>query len=296
MKQYIPRIIYGTLLAGLMLAAGSACAHPINPDPPLYEDLLFAELEKDKPKPKYTFPFDEMIEDELPVDHSDKAPGSPSKSVTLPPLKRAPERHWEQYLDGQSTQSIGKPNHGYLRNGRFLPRTGPGFQRKNDKAPYGTDEAVAIILWVCERMTELYPGTVPVVVGNLSKEGGGKLRPHASHQAGRDADLGYYFADNESVRHFKDANRNNLDVEKSWSLIELLLSTERVEYLFIDRSLQSLFYDEALQRGWAEEELRALFEAPVGEYKRHGIIRHSKGHRHHLHVRFKCAKNDDRCK
>ena len=295
MKHYL-QLVCWVIPAVLLLPAGSACAHPMKPEPPLYEDLLFAELEKDKPKPKYVFPFDELIEDELPIDNSDNATEKPTRPLTFPPLKRASKRHWEQYLEEQSTQSIGKPNHGYLRNGRFLPRTGPGFRRKNDKAPYGTNEAVAIILWVCERMTELYPGTVPVIVGNLSKEGGGKLRPHASHQSGRDADLGYYFIDNERVRHFKDAERDNLDVEKSWSLIELLLSTEQVEYLFIDRSLQILFYDEALKRGWAEEELRPLFEAPLGEYKRQGIIRHSRGHRHHLHVRFKCAKNDDRCK
>jgi murein endopeptidase len=134
------------------------------------------------------------------------------------------------------------------------------------------------------------------LIGNLSLEKGGRLRPHASHRSGRDVDIGYYFRDNEYCRSFVDASPDTLDVEKTWTLIELLLSTSQVEYLFVDRTLQGPLYEEALRRGWAESELQELFEAPVGARSRCGIIRHSRGHKHHLHVRFKCAKNDDRCK
>ncbi len=270
----------------ILLHCGPSCAHQQQDDPPLYEELLFAELEEDKPIPKVEFPFDGLIDDEV-------VGGEGGTAVTL---RRPRAVHWQEFAGDSKSHSVGKPNDGYLRHGRLLPKEGPGFLRKNDKAPYGTDETVAIIEWACSEMVRLYPGTASVVVGNLSLEKGGRLKPHKSHRAGRDADLGYYFVDNGYVRRFIDATPETLDTEKTWTLIELLLSTHQVEYLFIDRSLQVPLYDEAARRGWTEEDLAELFEAPLGARAKRGIIRHSRGHRHHLHVRFKCDKSDDRCK
>jgi len=152
------------------------------------------------------------------------------------------------------------------------------------------------VLWAASRMADMYPGTVPLIVGDLSAEKGGRLRPHSSHQSGRDVDLGYYFAGNEAMDRFADATGENLDAEKTWTLIDLLLSTHRVEYIFIDRSLHETLYKEAVRRGWGEDELEQIFEAPVGESVRSGVIRHQKGHRHHLHVRFACDESDKECK
>jgi len=272
----------------LILVHGSvSCAHEKQDDPPLYEDLLFAEIDKDKPKPKPEFPFDELfIEDGVPLD----------KDGSAVDLQRPEATDWHEYRSGCESESVGRPNGGKLVKGRFLEPEGRGYNRKNDKAPYGTDETVAILLWACARMVTMYPGTVPVVMGDLSAKGGRRLKPHASHQSGRDVDLGYYLKENQFLKRFKRASRDTLDVEKNWTFIELLLSTHRVEYLFIDRRLHKILFAEALQRGWEEEELRGLFEAPVGKAARSGIIRHQKGHDDHLHVRFKCDESDERCK
>jgi len=277
------------VLGATALLALPHCAHADEPkeELPLYEDLLFAQIDKDKPKPKYEFPFDNLpIDDEVPS-------GASSGPVNL---TRPVDAGWEASLSGCGSESVGKASRGKLRNGRQVPPEGTGFVRKNDKAVFGTDEAVAIVLWACARMVEMYSGSVPVVVGDISNEKGGRLRPHSSHQSGRDVDLGYYFKDNEGVSRFKDASSDNLDVEKSWSLMELLLSTDRVEYMFIDKSLQPLFHAEAERRGWSQEDLASLFEAPIGARARCGIIRHQKGHRHHFHVRFTCDLGDKECK
>lgn len=281
--------VFGLVVGVVWLHCTPSCAHQYEEEPPLYEELLFAQIDKDRPAPVQDHRFgilDDLIDDELPVDGG-----------AVPAGMRRPEvSQWEEYVDGTGSESVGKPNKGYLRHGRLMPKEGHGFVRKSDKAPYGTDETVAIVLWACRQMEKMYPGTVPVVIGNLSKEGGGRLKPHASHQSGRDIDIGYYFVDNDYIRRFKDATPENLDVEKSWTIIELLLSTHRVEYLFIDRTLQPLLFEEAQARGWTEEELQDLFEAPLGGGNRSGTIRHSRGHKHHLHVRFKCDKSDARCK
>jgi murein endopeptidase len=199
-------------------------------------------------------------------------------------------------MEGGDSESVGPPNKGKLKGARRQPDKGRGFVRKNDHGPFGTDETVALLTWACARMDEMYPGTAPAVMGDISNEGGGRMRPHKSHQSGRDADVGYYFLGNVTLTHFKDASPDTLDAEKTWSLIELFLSTQQVEYFFIDRRLQPLLYKEALARGWKEEELKKLFEAPVGAQAGSGTIRHQKGHLHHLHVRFKCPENDSRCK
>jgi len=277
--------IPGLLAASVLLWALPSCAHPPLEEPPLYEDLLFAQMKRDKPKQKIPLPFDEFIEDEVPEKER-------SKPVVL---SRPEVAQWQDFLDGNGSESVGKASKGRLASGRLMAEKGRGYFRKNDKAAYGTDESVAIVLWACARIVDMYPGTVPAVIGDLSAEKGGRLRPHSSHQSGRDVDIGYFFRDNREVTHFEDATPDNLDVEKTWTLIDLLLSTHQVEYLFIDRSLHEVLHREATTRGWDEEEIGKLFEAPLGKGKRTGVIRHQKGHRHHLHVRFVCPRGDERC-
>lgn len=276
-------------VVALLIAPRCAHADAARDELPLYEELLFAQITKEKPRQRYEFPYDNiLIEDEVP-------PGCDGLERGVK-LTRLQDQGWENFRNGSASESIGRPDKGRLKNGREMPREGPGFVRKNDKAIYGTDETVAIILWAAARMSQMYPGTVPIVVGDLSRKHGGRLRPHCSHQSGRDVDLGYYFKGNKLVKRFQDATKENLDVEKSWSMIELLLSTQRVQYIFIDRSLQPLFYAEARRRGWSEKELMSLFEAPIGARPRSGIIRHQKGHRNHFHVRFTCDPGDSKCR
>jgi hypothetical protein len=282
------RFVLDIVSITLLLCPSSSCAHQegVREDAPLYEELLLPQIDRDKPKPKPDFPFDElMLEDDVP--EGEEAPAE---------LDRPTDPDWHSYTNGEDSESVGKPNKGRLLGGRLMPADGRGWIRKNDKAPFGTDETVAMLVWVCRRMVSMYPGTVPLVIGDLSRQRGKKLRPHSSHQSGRDVDIGYYFVDNEVLRRFKNATRKTMDVEKTWTLIDLLLSTGQIEYLFIDRKLQPPLYEEAGRRGWSEEELRELFEAPLGKGYRRGIIRHQKGHRHHIHVRFHCDSGDARCR
>ncbi len=219
-------------------------------------------------------------------DPSNDPPNDPSESG---------EAGWEAYLDDTPSQSIGESSRGRLRRGRLMPWKGDGFVRRNNKAPYGTNETVAILLWAFQQMHRMYPGTVPAVIGDLSAERGGRLRPHASHQSGRDADIGYYQVNNVKNRRFADCSPENIDLEKTWSFLELLLSTDRVEYLFIDIRIQERLYLHAQERGWEEDELQELFEAPLGAHTRKGIIRHAPGHGHHVHIRFHCPAGDQDC-
>ena len=88
---------------------------------------------------------------------------------------------------------------------------------------------VGLVQWATAAVARLYRGSVPVVVGALSAERGGRLRGHRSHQSGRDIDIGFFASDNRALPHFRRMHARNLDVVKSWSLIGALLSSGQVQ-------------------------------------------------------------------
>ncbi|MFH1533124.1 MAG: penicillin-insensitive murein endopeptidase [Pseudomonadota bacterium] len=278
-----PRPHIRLLLALACLPVLAGCPRPAEADLPLYEEVFLTQR-PDPPAPARdgNWTLDRVLSDD--IDDED---------IAAVPTPADPAVAWRSLLFGSRSVSVGKSSKGSLRNGRRMPKRGDGFIRKNDKAAWGTDETIALLSWAATEMTRRYPGTVPMVVGDISDENGRRLRPHLSHQSGRDADVGYYFVGNQRVGQFRTATCTDLDVEKTWTLIELLLSTGQVKYFFIDRRFHKLLFHQALAMGWAEEEARGLFEAPVGKSARSGLIRHIPGHKHHLHVRFRCPEGDE---
>jgi len=193
------------------------------------------------------------------------------------------------------SRSPGKATAGRLENGCLFPKRGPGWVRRN-KAGWGTDRTVAILQWALAEVVQLHRGTVPVVVGALSRENGGRLRPHRSHRSGRDVDIGYFASNNEALPHFRRMHSGNIDIEKTWTLIGALLHTGLVHYIFVDYNLQALMVRHLEDEGVDARTLHKVFQYPAGRSARRGIIRHARGHADHLHVRFRCIPEDgDEC-
>ncbi len=176
-----------------------------------------------------------------------------------------------------------------------MPPSGLGWRCKS-RNNYGTAETVAILRWAFAQVARRFPGTVPVVVGDLSRRGGGRLRPHHSHRSGRDVDIGYYARDNRPLRGFERMSEETLDADKTWYLLERLLASGQVEYIFVDYELQGALYDAARRAGWPQAALAGIFQFPRGSSVRRGIIRHARGHDDHFHVRFRCPEGDGACK
>lgn len=179
--------------------------------------------------------------------------------------------------------SIGEPNRGRLVNGVALV-TDEHFLVRSDEN-FGTLETVEAIKRAVAAVTERFPDSPRLVVGDLSKEHGGRIRPHKSHQSGRDVDLGYYLKGG-APNLFVPVTAQNLDFDRTWALLDALAAGDDVQYIFIDRRVQKMLYDyavETLKR--TPESLAGLFE-----YPRRGslttLVRHRRGHRNHLHVRF----------
>jgi hypothetical protein len=192
-------------------------------------------------------------------------------------------------------QSVGPPNDGTLQAGVALPTSGDGFLRrvrpKRDRF-YGTDETIAQIVYAGARLAAAFPGTQPMLVGDISRANGGKIRPHRSHQTGRDADIAYLEVGNPTRTAFRRSLApREIDFEKTWFLMETFLLTGRVEFIFVDRSLMAGLKAQATLSGWGAVELERLFLGE-GNARNAPPIRHSPGHDAHFHIRFVCPQGD----
>jgi penicillin-insensitive murein endopeptidase len=216
----------------------------------------------------------------------------PTGQLELEPVTIRPDRH---PLDGLSAAElhtlarttpdtlgpaiVGRPNRGRLWNALRL-ESGPGLEVMNEERNYATHATVSSLLAAVAEVEREFPGSV-LRVGDLSGRRGGYIRPHRSHQAGVDADIGFYYR--TPAKWYTKANATNLDRERTWALVKALVAQGTVEYLFVDRSIQVLLRDHALSIGEPREFLDALFETPA---KRDTLIRHTWGHLTHFHVRF----------
>jgi murein endopeptidase len=201
---------------------------------------------------------------------------------------------WESRCFRKTSRSVGRPNRGRLEGGESLPREGPGWVQKGVNAT-GTNEAIALLVASLEDVRGRFAGTVPVYIGDLSQDGGGRLSPHKSHQSGRDIDIGYYARANQGLKRFETMTAETLDAAKTWHLVERLLLTGQVQYIFMSYRIQEVLYLTALDSGWGERDLLGLFQYPRGHQAKRGVIRHAKGHQNHFHIRFRCPSGDAEC-
>lgn len=179
------------------------------------------------------------------------------------------------------TASIGQPYNGRLVNGIPFPRQFPGYQLRDEDRTYTTPEVVGALLDAIEAVRTQFPGTCDLYIGDFSAPRGGAAIHHRSHQNGRDVDLGMYVKGNRRMDSLLTMNEDNLDVAKTWCLIENLIRSQRVQYIFLDRRVQKPLYEYAASRGADPKYLDLLFGNLKGS-----IIQHLRNHQDHIHVRF----------
>ncbi len=153
-------------------------------------------------------------------------------------------------------------------------------------------DAIRIGVHATQRQNPLMPH---LIIGDLSKEGGGCLPPHKSHRGGIDADVGLYFRGAHQRKWLGGATPDTLDADRTWQLLRAFLATGKLQFAFIDYSLHQPLYEAGLRAGEPEEHLKAWFQWPRPIENAHEtIIRHLAGHDNHMHVRFVCD-NDEQC-
>jgi penicillin-insensitive murein endopeptidase len=215
----------------------------------------------------------------------------PSRLATPPDAMASPSRpaSAEELLASVQNRvselgplSIGTPDAGLLVNPVPMPE-GPLWTIRNPVEAYGTAETIAFLRVAIETVEARHPGSPRVAIGDISRQDGGRLNRHRSHQVGRDADIGFYYLTGEQS-DFRSAKGRDLDLPRTWELIRALLTETDVERVFIDRSLLRLLYAHALAAGEDRDWLDDVF-GRKGEGRK-GILQHERRHKDHLHVRF----------
>lgn len=200
-----------------------------------------------------------------------------------------------QRFDGMTGVSRGLANNGSLSGGILL-KDGPGYVVRHPKYSYGTALTISLIMDALGAYAKKYPKGTKFAIGDISAKNGGKLPPHLSHQSGRDVDISYINKAQKNFVGFSKMNASNLDVEKNWFVLDYFIKTKKVQYIFVDYSLQKYFYEYAKAHGYSDAQLKNIIQYPNGKKSYQAIIRHSKGHLDHFHVRFVCASTDANCK
>jgi murein endopeptidase len=161
--------------------------------------------------------------------------------------------------------SLGLPYGGSLVNGTQLPVKGPDWVTWNpitDSRPnlpyrvYGNEHTIRTIVSVTHAYRAAHPHAPRVVIGDISREGGGRMDDHLSHQNGLDVDV--YFP-----RHDRTLRAPTATAQIDHPLAQDLLDR------FVAAGAQKIFVGSS-----------SGFHGPAD------VVMPWPGHDYHMHVRF----------
>jgi murein endopeptidase len=220
--------------------------------------------------------FDSTESDE--TEGAEAAAGTPEVQYTAELSDEELLRRWKEDPASLGSVSVGFVHSGRMVNAVRFPSGSDWTVVSPDKA-WTTEETVHYLTQVIRELRGRYPDAPLLRVNQISAKDGGFLRPHKSHQNGRDVDLGFFYPGGNVVRARE--REKYIDPVMNWALIRALVTHADVQVILVDRRVQKVLYDHAVKIGEDKAWLDSLFHA--GE---RSIIKHARGHRDHFHVRF----------
>lgn len=244
------------------------------------------------------------------------APAAAAGPPPKPSAKSAPSAHARATAPGKTAKleararraspgrSVGSPTEGHLVGGahlsasqhvRIVPFYVPGDSR------WGLEGLVTLIDRAARAVRRQFPDAV-LSVGHLSRPGGGEIDRHASHESGRDADIGFYVKNhlNKPVYadHFVPFKGDGtapswpgarFDDARNWAFVASVAGSShvRVSHVFVATPIRTrlLQYAEKIKAPPAiRARAAALMVQPRG----------SLPHDDHFHVRISCPPASDR--
>jgi LysM repeat protein len=185
---------------------------------------------------------------------------------------------------------VGRPNRGHLVNGVQLPKSDMVKILDPDKV-WGTSHTIQHLLEAIAAFRRDSGYDKPLTISSISLQKGGRFGPHSSHRTGRDVDVRLP----RKAGAPKGEAPSSIDWTYTWKLVEALVATGEVEYIFVSWSRQKYLYRAAQSDGATKTELDKLVQWPRKSNTNKGVVRHADGHTVHLHVRFKCTPGNSRC-
>jgi hypothetical protein len=119
-------------------------------------------------------------------------------------------------------------------------------------------------------------GDYSLKLWDVSKQGGGPLPPHKSHQHGRDADL-----------VITNGKKSGLPAAALPLMLQALLDDDNLEGIFLDWNMQKAAWDEATATSPDFGNILPELQYPLPKHTGRTRVRHWPGHADHLHVRYR---------
>jgi penicillin-insensitive murein DD-endopeptidase len=194
--------------------------------------------------------------------------------------------------------SLGHPNAGFqVRSKRLRPSKVLTIKRGSEEHAFGHPALILMLQRTARQMNAAVPGST-MLVGDLSKEQGGALYGHFSHQSGRDADVGFYARDAKgNVKQLKDFVRFDangkakdgsglvFDDYRNWLLVQSWVKDERagLSHIFVSYGLRARL----LRFAKRTPEFAQYLPQAIKLLKQ---PEHASPHDDHFHVRISCPK------
>ncbi|MFZ5470267.1 MAG: penicillin-insensitive murein endopeptidase [Myxococcota bacterium] len=185
---------------------------------------------------------------------------------------------WANAPEALGSISIGFADEGRLVNAERFPRSEEWILVSPDRA-FATRETVEYVTAAIREVRAQFPHAPRLRVNQMSLPEGGYVRPHKSHQSGRDVDLGFYYPTEEPVKVRE--REKVIDVALNWALLRALIVHGDVQFILLDRRVQKVLYAHALAIGEDPVWLDSLFRAG-----KRSLVQHARRHRDHFHVRY----------
>jgi penicillin-insensitive murein endopeptidase len=202
-------------------------------------------------------------------------------------------------------RSIGSPTDGHLVGGAHLPdapylRVVPVYVAGD--ARWGLESLVGMIDHAARSIRKQYPDAV-LSVGHLSRQGGGEIDRHASHESGRDADIGFFVHNQQNkpiyADHFVPFKGDGtaptwpgaqFDDARNWAFVASVAGNTqaRATHIFVALPLRTRLLQYAEKIG----------EPPALRARAAELMAQPKGalpHDDHFHVRIACPAGMDKC-
>jgi murein endopeptidase len=188
------------------------------------------------------------------------------------------QRRWMNDVESLGSISVGFADNGRLINAVHMPEDEAWICRRSDLA-WGTQETVDALALAFRAVHQQFPRSAPARLSHIGAQDGGSLRPHRSHQSGRDADIGFFYK-TDVIPPPGVRRERLLDPARNWALLKALVTQTDVQVILVDRAINRVLHSYALSSGEDASWLERVF---VG---RTAIVQHATHHRDHFHVRF----------
>ena len=195
-------------------------------------------------------------------------------------------RRWKEDLVSLGSISVGFADQGRLINAARMPRD-EAFVCQRPELAFGTQETVEALALAFRAVHKLFPSSAPARLSHIGLADGGYLRPHRSHQTGRDADIGFFYKGDAVPA--RGARREKLiDPARNWALLRALVTQTDVQVILVDRGIQKVLRAYAQGAGEDPDFVNSLFSGG-----RQALIQHARHHKDHFHVRFYAPRSQE---